>query len=267
MMMTLNEKHNRLREILSDAGSAVIALSGGTDSSFLASVASTVDGARFMAVTVSTPYMFASEVSEAAVFCRSIGMQHREITFGIPETVTGNPPDRCYLCKTVVIKAIRKIAAEENIVTIFDGTNADDVNDYRPGMKALKEQQVRSPLLEAGLTKEEIRELARAAGLGISEKLSNTCLLTRFPHDTMITADELKKAEKAELLLAKMGFTASRIRVHGDIARIELRKEQMPGIISGEVREKVVSRLKELGYRYITIDLEGYRSGSMNKMS
>lgn len=267
MTMTLSEKHNKLREILSDVGSAVIALSGGTDSSFLASVASTVDGTRFMAVTVNTPYMFASEVSEAAEFCRSIGMQHREITFGIPESVTGNPPERCYLCKTVVIKAIRKVAAEENIMTIFDGTNADDVNDYRPGMKALEEQKVRSPLLEAELTKEEIRALARAAGLGISEKLSNSCLLTRFPHDTIITADELRKAEKAELLLAKMGFTASRIRVHGDIARIELRRDQLSGIISGEVREKVVSGLKELGYRYITIDLEGYRSGSMNKIS
>ncbi|MCI0523221.1 MAG: ATP-dependent sacrificial sulfur transferase LarE [Bacteroidales bacterium] len=264
--MTLRDKHNRLKRILSDAGSAIIALSGGTDSSFLVSVASTVGNARFMAVTVNTPYMFASEVSEASVFCRSVGMKHREIAFGIPESVTGNPPDRCYLCKTVVIQAIRKIAAEEKIETIFDGTNADDVHDYRPGMRALEEQKVRSPLLEAGLTKEDIRALARDAGLDISEKLSNTCLLTRFPHDTIITPSDLRKVEQAELLLAELGFRAPRIRVHGEIARIELRKEQICSITSDEVREKVVSRLKELGYIYVTIDLEGYRSGSMNKI-
>lgn len=265
--MTLKEKHNRLKEILSDAGSAVIALSGGTDSSFLVSVASAVDKTKFMAVTVNTPYMFASEVREAAAFCSSVGMRHREITFGIPGSVTLNPPDRCYLCKTVVIKTIRSVAQEENMELIFDGTNADDVNDYRPGMRALEEQMVRSPLLEAGLTKAEIRALAREAGLGTSEKLSNSCLMTRFPHDTLITPDELRKAEKAEYLLAEMGFTASRIRVHGEIARIELRKEHIPAIISEDARDKVISGLKALGYRYITIDLEGYRSGSMNKTS
>lgn len=267
MIMTLREKQNKLKEILYDVESAIIALSGGTDSSFLVSVASTVGSNKFMAVTVNTPYMFASEVIEAATFCRSVGMKHREITFGIPDSVTGNPPDRCYLCKTVVIKAIRNVAADEKIETIFDGTNADDVNDYRPGMKALEEQKVRSPLLEAGLTKEDIRALAREAGLEISEKLSNTCLLTRFPHDTFITPAELRKAEKAEICLAEMGFTASRIRVHGEIARIELRKEQISRIIEEELRDKVISALKGLGYKYITIDLEGYRSGSMNKTS
>lgn len=263
--MNLPEKRKKLVEILSASESAVIALSGGTDSSFLVSVASTVSNLRLLAVTVNTPYMFASELSDAADFCKKLRVKHKVIAFSIPGSVSNNPPDRCYLCKTVVIEAIRTAAGEEGITTIFDGTNADDVHDYRPGMRALKEQGVRSPLLEAGLTKEDIRALARQAGLDISEKLSNSCLLTRFPHDTVINALDLRRVEGAEHYLTELGFAASRIRVHGEIARIECRKEQIEKIISKDIREKIVSGLKAMGYRYITIDLEGYRSGSMNK--
>jgi uncharacterized protein len=183
----------------------------------------------------------------------------------IPESVTGNPPDRCYLCKKEVMKAVRSAAMDAGIINIFDGTNADDVHDYRPGMKALEELGVRSPLLEAGLTKKEIRILAREAGLDVSDKPSNACLLTRFPHDSAIIPDDLRRAEEAELILSNLGFGGSRIRVHGELVRIECRKEHFVRIIADEMREKIISALKELGYRYITIDIEGYRSGSMNK--
>jgi uncharacterized protein len=265
MIMTLKEKKNRLNEILTLTDSAVIAHSGGTDSSFLVSVAAKISSLRLLAVTVNTPYMFRSEIREADDFCSKLGVNHKEITFAIPDIVINNPSNRCYLCKTVVIKAIRAAAAEAGITTVFDGTNADDVNDFRPGMKALQELGVRSPLLEAGLTKEEIRTLAREARLDISEKLSNSCLMTRFPHDTIIRPEDLRKAEDAERILTQLGLPASRIRIHGEIARIECRKEHIEKIISKDVREKVIYGLKALGYRYITLDLEGYRSGSMNK--
>jgi uncharacterized protein len=263
--MTPHDKLRKLRTILSDAGAAAIALSGGTDSTFLVSVASGISGLRVMAVTVSTPYMFVSEVEEAAAFCDRCGVMHRTIRMDIPETVRGNPPDRCYLCKTEVMGVIRATAGEEGISVIFDGTNADDVNDYRPGMRALEELNIRSPLLEAGLTKNEIRALAREAGLDVSDKPSNACLLTRFPHDTSILPGELRKAEEAEIFLTGMGLEGSRIRVHGDLVRIECKTEFFPKIMEANMGEKMIAALKNMGYKYITVDIEGYRSGSMNK--
>jgi uncharacterized protein len=265
MISTLGEKTDRLRAILTEAGSAAIALSGGTDSSFLVHFASGISTLDLLAVTVSTPYMFESEVREAAVFCRKNGVKHVVKNMEFPGSVKGNPPDRCYLCKKEVMKAVRQEADKAGMKFIFDGTNTDDVSDYRPGMKALKESGVRSPLLEAGLTKEEIRLLASKEGLEAAGKPSNTCLLTRFPHDTLITPEALRRAEKAETFLKAAGFEGSRVRVHGDMVRIECRKEQLPDIISEATREKIIAALKELGYRYITVDLEGYRSGSMNK--
>jgi len=263
--MTPQDKLRKLRTILSDSGAFAIALSGGTDSTFLVSVAAGISGLRVLAVTVSTPYMFTSEVEEAAAFCDRYGVMHREIRMNIPEKVTGNPPDRCYLCKTEVMSAIKSAALEAGISVIFDGTNADDVSDYRPGMRALAEQNVRSPLLEAGLSKDEIRTLAREAGLEVSDKPSNACLLTRFPHDTEILSAELRKAEEAELFLAGIGLVGSRIRVHGDLVRIECRKDLLPVIIEEDMRQRIITALKNIGYRYITVDVEGYRSGSMNK--
>ncbi len=263
--MSVAGKLEKLKSILSSAGSAVIALSGGTDSTFLLSVAAGLPGLRVMAVTVSTPYMFSSEVDEAAQFCRDIGVHHRLVEFDIPETVRENPPERCYFCKTRVMKSITAVAVEEGYAFVFDGTNADDLLDYRPGLKALEEAGVRSPLAEARLAKEEIRALARAAGLAVSDRPANACLLTRFPHDTQITATDLRRAEKAEQIVRNEGFTGARVRVHGEIARLEIWNEHFELIARKETRTRIASALKELGYRYITIDAEGYRSGSMNK--
>ncbi|MDZ7636567.1 MAG: ATP-dependent sacrificial sulfur transferase LarE [Bacteroidales bacterium] len=242
-----------------------MALSGGTDSTLLVSFAAGVSGLRVMAVTVRTPYMFSTEVKEAAMFCKSVGVEHREIVMDMPLTVTSNPPDRCYLCKREVMKAVTETAREGGFAFVFDGTNNDDLKDYRPGMKALREMNVRSPLAEAGLTKAEIRELAREARLDVSDKPSNSCLLTRFPHDTVMTPENLRMAEAAELIVTEMGFPGTRVRIHGELVRIECRGEHFAGILKEEVREKISSALKKLGYKYITIDAEGYRSGSMNK--
>jgi uncharacterized protein len=265
MSLLLRKKTERLRSILSEASSAAIALSGGTDSTFLVHFSTRITNLRILAVTVSTPYMFDSEIREAKEFCRKYRVQHSVIKIDFPDSVKGNPPDRCYLCKKEVMKAVRIEAEKTGMKFIFDGTNADDVSDYRPGMKALKESGIRSPLLEAGLTKEEIRILAGNEGLEVSNKPSNTCLLTRFPHDTLIIPDDLRRAEKAEIFLRSIGFEGSRVRVHGEMARIECRKEHLSDIVSEEAGKKIISALKELGYKYITVDLEGYRSGSMNK--
>jgi len=263
--MTPTEKTNRLTTIMSHAGSAVIALSGGTDSTYLASFAAGIKGLRVMAVTVTTPYMFSSEVRDAASFCKSAGMKHMEIRMAMPRAVASNPPERCYLCKREVMKAVTDAAREGGYAYVFDGTNADDLLDFRPGMKALSELGIRSPLAEAGLTKSEIRELASEAGLDVSNKPSNTCLLTRFPHDTSITEENLRRAEEAERITAEMGFAGARVRIHGDLVRIELRSDQFTLIMNEEIRESLTSAIKKLGYNYITIDAEGYRSGSMNK--
>ncbi|TNF42249.1 MAG: ATP-dependent sacrificial sulfur transferase LarE [Bacteroidetes bacterium] len=263
--MKASEKLERLKEILSESGSAVIALSGGTDSTFLVSVAATLPGLRVMAVTVSTPYMFSSEVEEASRFCSDNGVRHMVIRFEIPATVITNPPDRCYLCKREVMGRVTAAAAEGGYAFVFDGTNADDLLDYRPGLKALTEAGVRSPLAEAGLEKEEIRGLARAAGLAVSDRPSNTCLLTRFPHDTVIDPADLRRAEEAEMIVREAGFTGARVRVHGDLARIELRNEHFLLITDQDIRTSLSVSLRSLGYRYITFDAEGYRSGSMNK--
>ncbi len=265
MTLTLHDKTDRLRSLISDAGSAAIAFSGGTDSSFLLHFASGISTLKLLAVTVSTPYMFEFEITEAKEFCINYGIDHRVVKMEFPDSIKGNPPERCYLCKKEVMKVIRLEAEQAGMKFIFDGTNTDDISDYRPGMKALREAGIRSPLVEVGLTKEEIRALAVKAGLKAGNKPSNTCLLTRFPHDTMITPGDLRRAENAEIFLSSIGFEGSRVRVHGEVARIECRNEQFVALTAAETREKIISALKNFGYKYITVDLEGYRSGSMNK--
>jgi uncharacterized protein len=209
--------------------------------------------------------MFASEVSEAIAFCTAHRIDHRQILMGIPDAVSDNPPERCYLCKREVMNRITGEALKAGFNYVFDGTNLDDVSDYRPGMKALKEFGVRSPLLEAGLTKEDIRALSREAGLPTWDKPSNACLMTRFPHGTVISPGELRKAEAAEDILTGFGLRGSRVRVHGEVVRIECRNEYMPSLLDEILRNDITAKLKALGYSYITVDLEGYRTGSMNR--
>lgn len=263
--MSAAKKLEDLKAILAESGSAVIALSGGTDSTFLVSVAASQPGLRLLAVTVSTPYMFSSEVRDAASFCNEVGVRHKELIAGIPLSVMSNPPDRCYLCKREIMKLVTSEARTGNYMVVFDGTNADDLKEYRPGLKALRESGVRSPLAETGLTKEEIRYLAREAGLEISVRPSNTCLLTRFPHGMTINPENLRRIEEAESIVTEAGFTGARVRIHGELARIEIRSEQFELIALSEVRMKLTKALRGLGFQYITIDAEGYRSGSMNK--
>jgi len=264
-MKSIEEKCFALTSILSEAGSAIVAFSGGTDSMFLINEASKIKGLRLLAVTIRTPYMFSNEISEAESFCNERLINHRIIDMEIPLSIKNNPAERCYLCKTEILRIISNIAVSEGYSNIFDGTNFDDLSDYRPGMRALKEFGIRSPLLEACLNKKEIRKLSRNEGLKTWDKPANACLLTRFPHDTLITIRDLGMAEEAEEFIATTGLKGSRVRVHGDIARIECRNEQFETLMSVQTRELIIRKLKSLGFRYITIDLEGYITGRMNK--
>ncbi len=254
----------RLKALLSGTRSAVIALSGGADSTFLAFVASGLPQLRVIAVTVITPYSIMSESDEAARFCRLTGITHRQVRAEPPPVVMTNPDNRCYICKKAIMEAVTALAHDEGIRTVFDGTNADDMNDHRPGLKALKEAGVRSPLAEAGLTREQIRTLSLEAGLESGGKPSNSCLLTRFPTGTPVSDRELRRVERAEEIVAGAGFRGARVRVHGELVRIELHGSQFSLMAEENKRREIASKLKELGYRYVAIDAEGYRSGSMD---
>lgn len=263
-MTVTSGKLSVLNRILSESGSAIIACSGGTDSIFLLHMASKVRGLKLMAVTARTSYMHQGEISEAEEFCRERGIEHRVTDIAFPGEIRQNPAERCYLCKKVILSSIIGIAAEEGYDNIFDGTNADDVLDYRPGMKALKESGVRSPLLESGLTKKEIRMVSRSEGLKTWDKPANACLLTRFPHGAFISEEELAKAGEAESFIASIGFPGARVRVHGDMVRIEFRQQQFRKALTAENRKKISEKLKSIGYRYISADIEGYITGKMN---
>jgi uncharacterized protein len=253
-----------LDSILKDLKSFVIAFSGGVDSSFLVYKAMKAGKLKFIAVTIRTPYIPKREISEAVAFTEKYGIPHKIIDADFPELIRHNPQERCYLCKKSLFTKIESLALDNGYQYILDGTNADDSSDYRPGLKALKEMQVRSPLAEAGLTKKEIREQLFKEGLELWDKPAMACLLTRVPYETEITDGMLRMVEKAEEHLMEMGYPGTRVRIHGNIARIECLPGFLQKMVSDPVREKIVAELKKLGFRYISIDMEGYRTGSMN---
>jgi pyridinium-3,5-biscarboxylic acid mononucleotide sulfurtransferase len=234
------------------------------DSSFLVHRAHSLGDLKLMAVTIRTPYIPGSEISEAVEFTSSYGINHRIIDVSFPEIIRDNPVDRCYLCKKALFSEIDGYAKEKGFKYILDGTNADDKDDFRPGLRALDEMNVRSPLAEAGLIKKEIRELSLKAGLHVWDKPAMACLLTRVPYETEITEGMLMMIEKAEDFLFEKGYPGTRVRIHGDIARIECLPEYLEKIAKDQERELIVDTLKKIGFRYISLDLEGYRTGSMN---
>ena len=257
-------KATRLDKILKDLNSFIIAFSGGVDSSFLLHRANNIGNLRLMAVTIRTPYMSAREIDEAIQFTAEHGINHHIIDVSIPEIIRHNPIERCYLCKKTLFGKIIKYASDTNYKYILDGTNADDKGDFRPGLKALSELEIRSPLAEAGLAKKDIRELAKKAHLPLWEKPAMACLLTRIPYDTEISDGMLRMIEEAEELLFEKGYPGSRVRAHNDIARIECMPGFIEKIINDPEKNNIVKSLKKIGFRYISLDLEGYRTGSMN---
>jgi len=257
-------KSIKLDSILKNLRSFVIAFSGGVDSSFLLHRAKSIGKMKMAAVTIRTPYMPAREINEATEFTLSQGIDHKIIDLDFPEIIRYNPKERCYLCKKALFSKIAEFASENGYQWVVDGTNADDTREIRPGLRALKELSVKSPLAEAGLKKQEIRELLMKEGLPLWNKPAMACLLTRIPYETEVSEGMLRMIEKAEDYLFEKGYPGTRVRLHGDIARIECLQGNLGRIINDPEREQIVANLKELGFRYISLDLEGYRTGSMD---
>ncbi|MCU0640139.1 MAG: ATP-dependent sacrificial sulfur transferase LarE [Candidatus Krumholzibacteria bacterium] len=257
----------RLKGMLGRFDEAIVAFSGGVDSTFLAGVAAEVLGDGLVAVTVTAPFISKREVEEAKAFAESRGIRHEivDVDMDAIDHFTVNPPDRCYHCKKAIFAAIAGAAGKFGIDIVMDASNLEDALDYRPGMKALEELGILSPLREAGLTKEEIRELSRQRGYPNWDKPSSACLASRIPYGERITAEKLGRVEEAEAFLADEGFAVCRVRSHGDLARIEIAPEMIPRLTERQARVSVAEKLKGLGFRYVTVDIEGYRTGSLNE--
>lgn len=262
----MRDKLEKLRQILQSMEKVAVAFSGGVDSSVVLKVAHDCLGDKAVALTAVSASMPAHEAAEAEEIARTIGASY--VAMQTHETedprYLANSPDRCYFCKSDVYERFLSYARTEGYKYIVDGTNADDAGDHRPGIKAARERGVRSPLQEAGLTKDEIHRLARSLGLPNWDKPSSACLASRIPYGTTISPDILSQVERAELFLKNMGFHQVRVRHHGKIARIEVRRDDFEALIPEH--ERIVKELKALGYVYVTLDLGGFRSGSMNEV-
>jgi len=263
----LEKKLADLKRILKSMESVVIAFSGGVDSTFLSKVAFDVLKDKAFAVTATSATYPQAEFEEAKKLAQEIGIRHEVIVseeLDIPEFAS-NPTNRCYYCKSELFRKLREVADQYGFKYVADGSNLDDLSDYRPGMQAANELKVRSPLKEAQLTKADIRELSKQMNLPTWNKPSFACLASRFPYGSSITREKLTTIDKAEQFLRELGIRQLRVRHHDSIARIEVSKEDMAKFVADGIRERIVEKFKELGYTYITLDLGGYRMGSMNE--
>jgi len=262
------QKLEKLTSILSSYGSVLVAFSGGVDSTFLLKVAVDTLGERAVAFTEASPLHHSWELTEARELAQQFGVRHMihgSTELGDPD-FAANPPNRCYLCKKAIFAGALQIAAELGLAQVIDGSNVDDLTEYRPGRTALEELQVKSPLVDAGLGKTDIRALSQNLGLPTWNRPSLACLASRFPYGKTITMQRLKQVESCETFLRSEGFATFRVRYHGDIARIEVPLADIARLVVSPLREKVIAYFKAAGFAYVCADLQGFRSGSMDEL-
>lgn len=268
--MIFEEKKALLRKVLEERGRVAFALSGGMDSSVLLAFAVDILGAEScLALTAHTPYMMEEELRASEHLAGGLGVRHITVRKGIAESIVMNPPERCYLCKYALFGEFLTLIREEGFEHLADGTNHDDLSDYRPGRRALEELGILSPFREASFTKRDIAELGRSLGLPehVTERPAYACLLTRLEHGHPISVEMLKRVDEAETFLRGLGFRACRVRVHGDCARIELPPVYIEEIFTRGYREEIDAKLKSLGFAHVALDMAGYARGSMNVKS
>jgi uncharacterized protein len=266
-LKTLDAKLDRMRAIFAPMRSLIVAFSGGVDSTLVLKVAHDALGDSVLALTTTSPTMPDEDRDSALAMARLIGARHLVVESNELEIpgYAANPLNRCYLCKHNLFTVCEAKAAQLGIEEIVDGLNLDDLHDYRPGMQAASEKRVRHPLVEAEMTKADVRELSRSMGLPTWDRPASPCLSSRFPYGTEITPEGLEKVAAGEKLLHSMGFAVARVRYHGEVARLELEQSRIARIFEPEIRETIDREFKKIGFRFVAIDLKGFRSGSLNE--